>query len=710
MNGQTHLRQIVKRTGEIAQFSPEKIEQAIFKAMRASGAPNRKEARRLCGEVVASLEKNSAEQTPHVEQVQDAVEQALYRRGDFALLKNYMLYRRQHEQLRESKELFSNLDVMDDYLSQDDWRVKESANSAYSLQGLNQHISTMITSQYWLGRLYSEEVADAHKSGAMHIHDLGFLSVYCVGWDLKDLLTTGFKGVEGKAQSAPARHLRTALGQIVNFFYTMQGEAAGAQAFSNFDTFLAPYVRYDGLDYAQVKQCLQEFLFNLNVPTRVGFQTPFTNITMDLTVPDFLKNEPVVCGGEIKEETYGDFQPEMTLLNKAFAEVMYEGDAAGSLFSFPIPTYNITPDFDWENPDYDGIWQMTAKYGIPYFSNFVNSDMKPDDVRSMCCRLRLDKRELIKRGGGLFASNPLTGSVGVVTINLPRLGYESGSEKSFFERLRHLMELARESLETKRKVIERYTEKGLYPYSKFYLRHIHDRFGCYWKNHFSTIGINGMNECCLNFLGVGIATEEGAAFAQKTMRFMRDVLAVFQEETGNIYNLEATPAESTAYRFAMLDTKRYPDIITANQADRLLKGAKPYYTNSTHLPVNFTDDLYEALEMHDPLQALYTGGTVFHVFTGESAVSPAAARDMVRRVTGRFRLPYITLSPSFSICPSHGYLSGEHFVCPKCGGKAEVYSRIVGYMRPVSQWNDGKREEFADRKLFDHRIVHETAI
>ena len=710
MNGQTHLRQIVKRTGEIAPFSPEKIEQAIFKAMRASGVPNRKEARRLCSEVVASLEKNSAEQTPHVEQVQDAVEQALYRRGDFALLKNYMLYRRQHEQLRESKELFSNLDVMDDYLSQDDWRVKESANSAYSLQGLNQHISTMITSQYWLGRLYSEEVADAHKSGAMHIHDLGFLSVYCVGWDLKDLLTTGFKGVEGKAQSAPARHLRTALGQIVNFFYTMQGEAAGAQAFSNFDTFLAPYVRYDGLDYAQVKQCLQEFLFNLNVPTRVGFQTPFTNITMDLTVPDFLKNEPVVCGGEVKEETYGDFQPEMTLLNKAFAEVMYEGDAAGSLFSFPIPTYNITPDFDWENPDYDGIWQMTAKYGIPYFSNFVNSDMKPDDVRSMCCRLRLDKRELIKRGGGLFASNPLTGSVGVVTINLPRLGYESGSEKSFFERLRHLMELARESLETKRKVIERYTEKGLYPYSKFYLRHIHDRFGCYWKNHFSTIGINGMNECCLNFLGVGIATEEGAAFAQKTMRFMRDVLAVFQEETGNIYNLEATPAESTAYRFAMLDTKRYPDIITANQADRLLKGAKPYYTNSTHLPVNFTDDLYEALEMQDPLQALYTGGTVFHVFTGESAVSPAAARDMVRRVTGRFRLPYITLSPSFSICPSHGYLSGEHFVCPKCGGKAEAYSRIVGYMRPVSQWNDGKREEFADRKLFDRRIVHETAI
>lgn len=709
MDGQTHFSRIVKRNGDLAEFKAEKIEQAIFKAMRAAGAPDRKVAREMTARVLERLAREEAA-TPHVERVQDAVEEVIYRYGSFELLKTYMLYRKKHEEIRQSKELFTNLDVIDDYLGLDDWRVKESANSSYSLQGLNQHISTSITSQYWLGKLYTQDIADAHRSGALHIHDLGFLSVYCVGWDLRDLLLVGFRGVEGKAQSAPARHLRTALGQIVNFFYTMQGEAAGAQAFSNFDTFLAPYVRYDGLDYGQVKQCMQEFLFNLNVPTRVGFQTPFTNITMDLVCPDFLKGERIVHAGEVKEAVYGDFQPEMDLINRAFAEVMCEGDAAGSLFSFPIPTYNITPDFDWENPQYDGIWRMTAKYGIPYFSNFVNSDMKPDDVRSMCCRLRLDKRELMKRGGGLFAANPLTGSVGVVTINLPRLGYEAGSEELFFQRLRHLMELAKESLETKRKVIEGYTERGLYPYSRFYLRHVHERWGCYWKNHFSTIGINGMNECCLNFLGVSIATDEGSAFAERVMRFMRDVLTEFQEETGNIYNLEATPAESTAYRFAMLDTKRYPDIITANQQARLERGAKPYYTNSTHLPVGFTDDIYEVLQRQDPLQTLYTGGTVLHIFTGEREMSADAAKHLIRKVTDNFRLPYVTLSPSFSICPEHGYLSGEHFTCPKCGAKSEVYSRIVGYMRPVSQWNDGKREEFRDRKLFDRRITGAEAL
>lgn len=709
MDGQTHFSRIVKRNGDLAEFKAEKIEQAIFKAMRAAGAPDRKAAREMTARVLERLAREEAA-TPHVERVQDAVEEVIYRYGSFELLKTYMLYRKKHEEIRQSKELFTNLDVIDDYLGLDDWRVKESANSSYSLQGLNQHISTSITSQYWLGKLYTQDIADAHRSGALHIHDLGFLSVYCVGWDLRDLLLVGFRGVEGKAQSAPARHLRTALGQIVNFFYTMQGEAAGAQAFSNFDTFLAPYVRYDGLDYGQVKQCMQEFLFNLNVPTRVGFQTPFTNITMDLVCPDFLKGERIVHAGEVKEAVYGDFQPEMDLINRAFAEVMCEGDAAGSLFSFPIPTYNITPDFDWENPQYDGIWRMTAKYGIPYFSNFVNSDMKPDDVRSMCCRLRLDKRELMKRGGGLFAANPLTGSVGVVTINLPRLGYEAGSEELFFQRLRHLMELAKESLETKRKVIEGYTERGLYPYSRFYLRHVHERWGCYWKNHFSTIGINGMNECCLNFLGVSIATDEGSAFAERVMRFMRDVLTEFQEETGNIYNLEATPAESTAYRFAMLDTKRYPDIITANQQARLERGAKPYYTNSTHLPIGFTDDIYEVLQRQDPLQTLYTGGTVLHIFTGEREMSADAAKHLIRKVTDNFRLPYVTLSPSFSICPEHGYLSGEHFTCPKCGAKSEVYSRIVGYMRPVSQWNDGKREEFHDRKLFDRRITGAEAL
>lgn len=705
MNGSTTPNQIVKRDGTVVPFEAEKIEQAIFKAMRAVEAPDRKAAHGLAGEVVNKLADDHRGEIPTVEQVQDTVEHILFNHGYFALVKAYLLYRKQHEQLRSSKELLSNLDVIDDYLSLNDWRIKESANSAYSLQGLNQHISTMITAQYWLSRLYPDNIAEAHKSGALHIHDLGFLSVYCVGWDLKDLLMTGFRGVEGKAQSSPAKHLRTALGQVVNFFYTMQGEAAGAQAFANFDTFLAPYIRYDNLDYDQVKQCLQEFLFNLNVPTRVGFQTPFTNITMDLVVPDFLKNEPVVWGGEVQTVTYADFQPEITLLNRAFAEVMCQGDASGSLFSFPIPTYNITPDFDWNNPDYEGIWEMTAKYGIPYFSNFVNSDMKPDDVRSMCCRLRLDKRELMKRGGGLFASNPLTGSVGVVTVNLPRLGYESSSEENFFQRLRHLMELSKQSLEIKRKVIEQYTEKGLYPYSKFYLRHVHERFGCFWKNHFSTIGINGMNECCLNFLGVPLASADGMAFSKKVMNFMRDILTEFQDETGNIYNLEATPAESTAYRFAKIDTAQYPDIIVANH-DQFKEGAKPYYTNSTHLPVNFTDDLYEALEMQDELQTLYTGGTVFHVFTGESAVTAEAAKQMVRRVTDNFRLPYVTLSPSFSVCPSHGYVAGEHFTCPKCGAKSEVFSRIVGYMRPVSQWNDGKREEFAERKLFDRSVLN----
>lgn len=699
MNGEPRLKSIVKRNGEIVDFDPNKIEHAIFKAMRANGAPNRKRAHELSILVTKKLNSNSNSKTPTVEHVQDLVEETLYQHESLALLKAYMLYRKQREQSRNAKELLSNIEVMDDYLCMNDWRVNESANSAYSLQGLNQHISTVITSQYWLNKLYPESIANAHKKGYIHIHDLGFLSVYCVGWDLKDLLQTGFKGVLGKTESKPPKHFRTALGQIVNFFYTMQGEAAGAQAFSNFDTYLAPFIRYDRLSYQQIKQSLQEFLFNINTPTRVGFQTPFTNITMDLTIPEFLKNESVAWGGELKEDVYGDFQAELTLINKAFAEVMIEGDANGSLFSFPIPTYNITPDFDWENAEYERIWEMTAKYGIPYFSNFVNSDLKPDDVRSMCCRLRLDKRELNKRGGGLFASNPLTGSVGVVTINMPKLGYESSSEEIFFQKLRNLMELAKNSLEIKRKTIEAYTDKGLYPYSKFYLRHIHQRFGCFWKNHFSTIGINGMNECCINHLGVGIANPEGKNFAVKVMNFMRNVLAEFQEETGNIYNLEATPAESTAYRFARIDTVQYEDIITANH-EAYKKGAKPYYTNSTHLPVNFSNDIFEVLTLQDELQTLYTGGTVLHIFTGEQNIPAESAKNLIRKITSNFHLPYITISPTFSICPSHGYLHGEHHVCPKCQSQCEVYSRIVGYMRPVKQWNEGKRQEFADRKLF----------
>lgn len=700
MSGELTFKKIVKRNGVIVDFQIEKIEHAIFKAMRSVGNPNRARAKELSIEVLVKLAKENQNEFPTVEQVQDCVEKVLFEHESFELVKSYLLYRKQRELSRNAKELFGNIDAIDNYLGMQDWRIKESANSAYSLQGLNQHISTLITSQYWLTKLYPDNISEAHKKGYFHIHDLGFLSVYCVGWDLKDLLLSGFRGVLGKSESKPARHFRTALGQIVNFFYTMQGEAAGAQAFSNFDTYLAPFIRKDNLTYEQVKQSMQEFLFNINIPTRVGFQTPFTNITMDLVVPEFMKNEPVVWGGEILNEVYADYLPEMNMLNRAFAEVMLKGDANGSLFSFPIPTYNITPEFDWENPEYEGIWEMTAKYGIPYFSNFVNSDMKPDDVRSMCCRLRLDKRELSKRGGGLFASNPLTGSVGVVTINLAKLGYEATSEENFLQRLKNLMVLAKDSLEIKRKTIENYTEKGLYPYSKFYLRHIYQRFNCYWKNHFSTIGINGMNECCMNFLGKNIAHQDSKAFALKIMDFMRSVLEDFQEETGNIYNLEATPAESAAYRFARIDTIQHPDIITANP-EAYKNGAAPYYTNSTHLPVNYSDDIFEVLTQQDDLQTKYTGGTVLHLFTGEKNMPSLAAKNLIRKITSRFHLPYITISPTFSICPSHGYVAGEYFKCPKCESDCEVYSRIVGYMRPVNQWNDGKRQEFKDRKLFD---------
>ena len=707
----THMR---KRDGNVVPFELEKIQFALFRAFRASGNPSRSRANQL-GQLVAhrlTLSLSEGE-IPDVEMIQDAVERTLFDHREFDVAKAYITYRYQHKHMRNARELFSNLDIVDDYLSVSDWRVKESANSTYSLQGLNQHIATLVSGQYWLNRIYSEEIAATHQSGQLHIHDLGFLSVYCVGWDLEDLLATGFRGVAGKTQSAPPKHLRTALGQIVNFFYTMQGEAAGAQAFSNFDTYLAPFIRYDKLHYEQVKQCLQEFFFNMNVPTRVGFQTPFTNVTMDLEVPSFLQDQPVVVGGKPQESTYGAFQKEMDLFNRAFAEVMLEGDASGSVFSFPIPTYNITQNFQWDNPNYQGIWQMAAKYGIPYFSNFVNSDMSPDDVRSMCCRLRLDKRELQKRGGGLFGANPLTGSVGVVTINLPRLGYESLNKDDLFTRLSHLMDMAKESLEVKRKLIERYTEQGLYPYSKFYLRHLHKKTGSYWDNHFSTIGIVGMNECLLNFMGEDLGSTTGHNMAVEVMDFMRSRLEAFQEETGHIYNLEATPAEGTSYRLARLDKQAYPDILVANES-AVKKGAEPYYTNSTQLPVNYTDDLFEALQLQDDLQTRYTGGTVFHTFVGESQMPEAGVVQFLKKVTARYRLPYITLSPTFSICPTHGYLYGEHPACPKCAAKGKevqctVYSRIVGYLRPVDQWNAGKQAEYHDRKQFDKSVASTQA-
>ncbi len=706
----TSFSSIIKRDGRVVSFDADKITHAIFKALRAVEQGDRKQAAALTEKLVERMASRlKAGELPKVEEIQDLVEVMLFESGLFLAAKAFIIYRQQHAQLRNTKEIFSNVNLVDDYIHNMDWRIRESANSSYSLQGLNQHVSTIISGQYWLDKIYSSEIGAAHKEARFHIHDLGFLSAYCVGWDLEDLLITGFKGVPGKTESKPAKHLRSALGQIVNFFYTMQGEAAGAQAFSNFDTYLAPFIRYDKLSYDQVKQSLQEFFFNINVPTRVGFQTPFTNVTLDLKIPGFMTDQPVIIGGKLMDETYGHFQKEMDIFNQAFAEVMAEGDANGSVFSFPIPTYNITKDFDWENPSYEKIFEIAGKYGVPYFSNFVNSDMKPDDVRSMCCRLRLDKRELKKRGGGLFGSNPLTGSIGVVTINLPRLGYESKSETEFFQRLVKLMDMAKQSLETKRKVVEDFTTKGLFPYSKFYLRHVFKRNDKYWKNHFSTIGITGMNECCMNFLGCSITSGEGHDFSKKVMDFMLLRMQEYQEETGNIYNLEATPAEGTTYRLARIDKKQYPDIIVANEA-QVKKGAQPYYTNSTQLPVNFSEDLFEVLRLQDDLQTKYTGGTVMHIFVGEKQLPAASVKQLVKKITANFKLPYITLSPTFSICPDHGYLYGEHMECPKCAAEGkkstcEVYSRVVGYLRPLNTWNDGKQAEYQDRKLFDKGIL-----
>ena len=577
----------------------------------------------------------------------------------------------------------ANIALVDNYLKQLDWKVNENSNMSYSIQGLNNYIASEISKEYWLNKIYPADVKNAHLNGDIHIHDLNIISVYCVGWDLKDLLMEGFRGVRGKIESAPAKHFRTALGQIVNFMYTMQGEAAGAQAFSNFDTLLAPFIRYDNLNYEQVRQAMQEFVFNMNVPTRVGFQTPFTNITMDLMVPSYYADQPVIIGGELQEKTYKEFQPEMDMLNKAFFDVMMQGDASGRVFTFPIPTYNITKDFDWDNENLVGLWEMTAKYGIPYFSNFINSDMSPEDARSMCCRLRIDNRELEYRGGGLFGSNPLTGSVGVVTINLPKIAQSAKSKFEFFEILAAKMEIAKESLEIKRKLLEDYTDKNLYPYTKFYLRDIKARYGVYWKNHFSTIGLIGMNEACENFLQDDIGSFRGKNFALEVMDFMRDKIVEFQKQTGNNYNLEATPGEGTSYRLAKLDHGKYP-----------------YYTNSTQLPVNYTDDVFEVLDHQDDLQTKYTGGTVVHIFAGERIKSIETIKNLVKKVCNNYHLPYFTFSPTFSTCPNHGYIAGEHFECPECGEKCEVYSRIVGYIRPVSQWNKGKQKEFCDRQTF----------
>ncbi len=702
------MNRIVKRDGSVVKFDANKIEQAIEKAANVTKEFSSAEAKKVTNKVIMMVQevadkKENGIKAPTIEEIQDAVEIALYSFGYTATAKAYILYREQRARIREFA-MGLNVDMVDDYLQQLDWHVNENSNMAYSIQGLNNYIASNISKNYWLNKIYPEEIKNAHLNGDIHIHDLNIISVYCVGWDLKDLLLEGFKGVKGKVSSNPPKHFRTALGQMVNFLYTMQGESAGAQAFSNFDTLLAPFVRYDKLNYQQVKQCLQEFVFNMNVPTRVGFQTPFSNITLDLNVPSYYAEQPVIIGGEYMEETYSEFQAEMDMINKAFFEVMMEGDSLGRVFTFPIPTYNITKDFDWDNKNLDGLWEMSAKYGIPYFSNFINSDMNPEDARSMCCRLRIDNRELSYRGGGLFGSNPLTGSIGVVTMNLPRIAFLAKDKNDFLKLLAERMEIAKNSLEIKRKLLEKLTDSGLYPYTKFYLRDIKARFNVYWKNHFSTIGLIGMNEACLNLFGKGIDSDEGQMFANGVMDFMRDKIREYQISTGNNYNLEATPAEGTSYRLAKSDKTFNSSIICANE-EAYRNGADPYYSNSTHLPVNYTDDIFELLDLQDELQTKYTGGTVVHIFAGERLSNTETMKNLVRKVCTNYRLPYFTFSPTFSICENHGYIRGEHSTCPECGSDCEIYSRIVGYIRPVQQWNKGKREEFKTRKTFDLEVI-----
>ncbi|MEK7129028.1 MAG: ribonucleoside triphosphate reductase [Patescibacteria group bacterium] len=676
---------VQKRDGRLMRFEGEKIFSAIHKAAEATKEFGRPETKKITDLVVHYIESsNKKDNTISIEEIQDIVERSLMGDGYFKTAKAYILYREKRRQARATKTAFVDVHkTMKEYIDRDDWRVNANANQGYSLGGLILNASGKLIANYWLNSIYSERVRQAHIEGDMHIHDLDMFSGYCAGWSLRQLLEEGFNGVPGKVESAPPKHLETAVAQMVNFLGTLQNEWAGAQAFSSFDTYIAPFVKKDNLSYKEVKQSVQQFVFNLNVPSRWGTQTPFTNITLDWVCPEDMREKKPEIGGVTMPFTYGECQKEMDIINKAFIDVMTEGDYHGRIFTFPIPTYNITKDFNWDNENARALFEMTAKFGTPYFQNFLNSDLNPSDVRSMCCRLQLDLRELRKRGGGLFGSAEMTGSIGVVTINLPRLGFVSKTKKEFFERLLNIMDAAKESLEVKRKVVAENIEKGLLPFTKRYLSTLH--------NHFATIGVNGMSEACQNFLGKDIASQEGKTFGLEILDFIRKKLADYQEETGNLYNLEATPAEGTTYRFAKEDAKRYPGIIQ--------KGipSAPYYTNSSHLPVGYTDDPLLALDHQDELQTKYTGGTVLHLFLGERVRDWEACRAFVRKVAMGYKLPYFTITPTFSICPSHGYISGETKHCGQCGTECEVWSRIVGYFRPVVEWNRGKKSEYAER-------------
>ncbi|WP_026511838.1 ribonucleoside triphosphate reductase [Butyrivibrio sp. LC3010] len=689
------MYEVVKRDGSIAKFDISKISAAIIKAFEALEKPYHTSVIDLVSLRVASdFEAKISNNKITVEQIQDSVEKVLSESGYSDVAKTYILYRKQREKVRNvNSALLNYKDLVNDYLKINDWRVKENSTVTYSIGGLILSNSGAITANYWLSEVYDDEIAKAHRSAAIHIHDLAMLSGYCAGWSLKQLIQEGLGGIPGKITSAPANHLSTLCNQMVNFLGIMQNEWAGAQAFSSFDTYLAPFVKVDNLSQDEVKQCIQSFVYGVNTPSRWGTQAPFSNITLDWTVPADLKNLNAIVGGKELDFTYGECQHEMDMVNKAFIEIMIEGDANGRGFQYPIPTYSITSDFNWDETENNKLlFEMTAKYGTPYFSNYINSDMEPSDVRSMCCRLRLDLRELRKKSGGFFGSGESTGSIGVVTINMPRIAYLAEDEKDFYSKLDHLMDIAARSLNTKRQVISKLLDQGLYPYTKRYLGS--------FDNHFSTIGLIGMNEVGLNakWLRADMTDITVQNFTKEVLTHMRDRLSDYQEKYGDLYNLEATPAESTTYRFAKHDKELYPDIITANM------NGTPYYTNSSHLPVGYTDDIFSALDIQDELQTLYTSGTVFHAFLGEKLPDWKAAANLVRKIAENYKLPYYTMSPTYSVCKEHGYLSGEQITCPHCGKKTEVYSRITGYYRPVANWNDGKAQEYKDRQVYNIKL------
>ena len=696
--GDPNMYQVKKRDGKIAEFNLAKIGEAIRKAFEAQEKNyNQDIIDMLALKVTADFEPKIKEGLVSVEDIQDSVESVLIRAGYDDVAKGYILYRKQREKIRNlNSTLLDYKEIVDGYVKVTDWRVKENSTVTYSVGGLILSNSGAITANYWLSEIYDEEICKAHKNADIHIHDLSMLTGYCAGWSLKQLIQEGLGGIPGRITSAPAKHLSVLCNQMVNFLGIMQNEWAGAQAFSSFDTYLAPFVRTDHLSYPEVKKCVESFVYGVNIPSRWGTQAPFTNITLDWTVPNDLKDLPAIVGGKEMDFTYGDCKEEMDMVNRAFIETMIEGDAEGRGFQYPIPTYSITRDFDWSETENNKLlFEMTAKNGTPYFSNYINSDMEPSDVRSMCCRLRLDLRELRKKSGGFFGSGESTGSVGVVTINMPRIAYLSDNKEEFYKRLDRLMDLSARSLHIKRTVITKLLDEGLYPYTKRYL-------GTF-ENHFSTIGLIGMNEACLNakWLRRDLTHEEAREFTKEVLNHMRERLSDYQEEYGDLYNLEATPAESTTYRLAKHDVEQFPDIITAAE-----KNGTPYYTNSSHLPVGYTDDVFEALDIQDELQTLYTSGTVFHTFLGEKLPDWKSAASLVRKIAENYKLPYYTMSPTYSICRNHGYLTGEQFKCPYCGEEAEVYSRITGYYRPVKNWNDGKTQEFKERRVYDITNSH----